>query len=93
MFAGFLVVLFVEAADQVFKDCAHGVVVQAGQTDGAVLIQLRLRAEVDLGGEEALDDGIQDVALGQAVDLVTELELFEDVLNVGGEPVQVCLKV
>ena len=44
---GFLIVLLVEAPDELFEDRAHAVVVQAVQTHGAVSVQDGLGAEVD----------------------------------------------
>ena len=38
---GFFIVLFIEAADELFEDRAHAVVVQARQAHGAVAIQAR----------------------------------------------------
>ena len=47
--AGLLVVLLVEAADQLLEDGAHAVVVEARLPDRAVAVQHRVRAEVDVG--------------------------------------------
>ena len=91
--AGLLVVLLVEAADQLLEDGAHGVVVEAGQLDRAVAVQHRLGAEVDRRVQELLDERAQDVGLRQARDLVAELEVVEDLLHVGREAVEVGLEV
>ena len=93
MFAGLLVVLLVEPAYQVLEDGAHGVVVQAGQSDGAVFVLDRVGTEVDVWRKEPVDEGAEGVAFRQAVELVAELELIEDVLDVVGVAVQVRLKV
>ena len=47
VFPGLLVVLLVEAPDELFEDRAHAVVVQAVQPHGAVGVQDGARAEVD----------------------------------------------
>ena len=87
VFAGLLVVLLVEAADEFLEDRAHAMVVEAGQVAGG------LRAEVDVLVEELLDELAQGVGLGEARDLVAELEVVEDVLHVGREAVEVGLEV
>ena len=49
----------------------------------------RAGAQVDVGGGKLLDQGAQRVGAGQPRDLVAELEVVEDVLHVGREPVEV----
>ena len=46
--------------------------------------------QVDFGRGELLDQRAQGVGLGEARDLVAELEVLEDVLDAGGEAVEVC---
>ena len=53
----------------------------------------RVRAEVDVRVEELLDQRAEGVGLGQAWDLVAELEVVEDVLHVRREAVEVGLEV
>ena len=91
--ARLLVVLLVEAAHQLLEDRAHAVVVEAGMLDRAVSVAHRVGAQVDIGRGELLDQRAQGVGAGQTRDLVAELEVFEDVLHVGREPVQVRLEV
>ncbi len=79
--AGLLVVLLVELADQLLEDRAHRVVVDAR------------RREVDLGVEELVDQRADGVGLGERRELVAELEVLEDVLDVGREAVEVVLEV
>jgi hypothetical protein len=69
--ACFFVVVLVELADEFLEDRAHGVVVDAR------------RAEVDLGIEELVDQGADGVGLGEGLELIAELEVLEDVLDVG----------
>jgi hypothetical protein len=76
-----LVVLFVELADQLFEDRAHRVVVDAG------------RREVDVGVEEFVDQRAERVGARKRRELITELEVLEDVLDVRREPVEVVLEV
>jgi len=47
--AGFLVVFFVEAADQFLEHRAHAVVVEAWVLDRTVAVEHGVRAEVDVG--------------------------------------------
>ena len=88
MLARLLVVLLVEAPDQLLEDRAHAVVVEAGVPDGAVGSVHRGRAQVDVGGGKLLDQGAEGVGAGEPRYLVAELEAFEDVLDVGREPVE-----
>ena len=92
--AGLLVVLFVEAADQFLEDRAHGVVVEAGQlARSRRRSSTGLRAEVDRRVEELLDQVAEGVGLGERGNLVAELEVVEDVLDVGREAVEVGLEI
>jgi hypothetical protein len=81
VFTGFFVVFFVELAHQLFKHGAHGVVVDAGG------------GEVNVRIEELVDQRAQRVGLGQGGELVAELEVLQNVQHVGGEAVEVVLKV
>ena len=45
------------------------------------------------GSKEPGDQGAEGVALSEAIELVVELELFKDILDVGGVAVQVCLEI
>ncbi|MDC4222974.1 MAG: hypothetical protein MPW15_01670 [Candidatus Manganitrophus sp.] len=65
----------------------------AGLLDRAVATQHGVRAEIDVGVEEFLDQRAERVGLGQSGDLVAELEVVEDVLDVGREAVEVVLEV
>ena len=91
--AGLLVVVLVEAAHQVLEDGPHGVVVQSRVPHRAVGVQDRFGTEVYLGRQEPADDVAQHVGCGEPGDLVAELELLEDVLDVGREAVQVGVEV
>jgi hypothetical protein len=81
VFTRLLVVFFVELADQLLEDCAHRVVVDA------------CRREVDVGVEELVDQCADRVGLGEGCELVAKLEVLEDVLDVGREPVEVVLEI
>ena len=93
MFAGFLVVLFVEAPDQLFEDGAHAVVVETGVDDVPIGVLHRFWAQVDGGRGEFLDEHPERVATREPWDLVPELEVLEDVLDVRGESVEVGLEI
>ncbi len=69
--AGLFVVVLVEFAHQLFEHRAHGVVVDAG------------RRQVDVGVEEFLDQGAEGVGAREGRQLVTKLEILQDVLDVG----------
>ena len=87
MLAGLFVVVFVEFANELFEDGAHGVVVDAGGLAGGG------GREVDVGIEELADEGAEGVGFGEGGELVAEFEIFDDVLNVGGEAVEVVFEV
>ena len=89
VFAGLFVVLLVEAADQLLEDRAHAVVVEAGMPDGAVGVHHRIRTEVDVRRGESLNQRAQGVGLREPWDLVAKLEVVENVLHAGREPVEV----
>ena len=61
--------------------------------DRAVGVDHRHGAQVDGGRGELLDQRAQGVGLGEARDLVAELEVLEDVLDAGGEAVEVVLEI
>ena len=81
VFARFLVVLFIELADQFLKDRAHRMVVDAGG------------GQIDLGVEKLVYQRTERVGFRERCELVAEFEVVENVLNVGREPVQIVLKV
>ena len=68
-------------------------VVEAGISDRAVSVLDRGWAEVDVRRGELLDERTQGVGLREPRDLVTELEVLENVLYVGREAVEVGLEV
>ena len=59
----------------------------------AVHVLHRLGAEVDAVVEELLDQVAEDVGLDQGRDLVAELELVEDLLDVGRKAVQIRFEI
>ena len=85
--ASFLVVGLIEAANQLLKQRAHGMVVQAGQ------IAARPGAEVDIPADKLLDDRSENIGLDHGRDLVAELELLQNFLHVRGEAVQIGFKI
>ena len=71
-----------KAPDQLLEDRAHPVVIQAGLFDRPVAMEDRMGTQVHVRREELLDQCAESVGLGQAGDLVPELELLQDVLDV-----------
>ena len=59
----------------------------------AVAVRDGVGAEVDVRREELLDERAEGVGLGEARDLVAELEALQDVLDVGREAVEVGFEV
>ena len=87
VFAGFGVIFFIELAHQVFKDGAHGMIIQTGQiADWA-------GTEVDVFVQKLLDQLAEAIGFGEFGDLIPELEVFDDVLDVGRKAVEVSQKV
>jgi len=91
--AGLLVVLLVEAPDEFLEDRPHGVVVEARLFHRAVAVDDWVRAEVDVGRQELLDERAEGIRLRELRELIPELELLQDVLHVRGEAVQIRLEV
>ena len=89
MLSGLLVVLLVEAPHQLLKDRAHGVVVESGLKLVALSVANRLRAEVDRRVEQFVDQVTERVGFREPRDLVAELEVVEDLLDVGREAIEV----
>ena len=81
--ASLLVVLLVEAPDELLEDRAHSVVVQTFQTYGAVPVQDGAWAEVDRAVQEFLQQRSECVGFDQRGYLVVKPELLQDLLNVG----------
>ncbi len=79
MLPGGLVADFGELADQLLEHPAHGGVVHG------------LRVQVDV--RELLGDQIEQVGLGQPLDLRVEVEALEDVPGRGGEALEVGVQV
>ena len=71
MFTSLFVVILIEFADKFFEDRAHCVVVD---TCGS---------EVDFRVEKLVDKCTEGVSFRECGELVAELEVFENVLNVG----------
>src|SRR5208337_5366413 len=91
--AGFLVVGLVEAADQLLENRAHGMIVEAGMLYRTITIQDRLRAEIDRGIEEFLDERAERIGLGQLRDLVAELEIIQNPLHIGRETIEIGFEI
>ena len=53
--------------------------------DGAVGVEHRVGAEVNVGRGELFYEVAEDIGFGETGDLVVELEAFEDVLDIRGE--------
>ena len=83
VFAGLLVVLLVEPADQVLEYGSHGVVVEPWDPHRVVLVENRVGAEIHCRGQEPLNQCVEHTAAGEPGGLVPELELLEDILDVG----------
>ena len=92
VFACFLVVFFVEFADEFFKDIAHAQVAQ-GREFAAIGIGFFKRGQVDAGGSEFFEYVQQNVLSGHVAHLAFEFELLDDLLHVGTEAIQVVFKV
>ncbi len=78
---GLFVVFLVELANQLLKNCSHGMVVNAR------------RREVYSGVEKFIDQCAQRIGFGERRNLVAKFEVFDDVLNVLGKAVEIILKV
>ena len=68
-------------------------VIEAGVLHRTVAVQDRVRAEIDVRREKLFDQGAERVGLGQARDLIAELELVEDFLDVRREAIEIGLEI
>jgi hypothetical protein len=82
---GLLVVLLVEAPEQLLEDGAHGVVVDAREA----VLWLWMRAEVDLGAGELLDEEAEALLAVEVLQVATDTEAIKDLAHVGREAVEV----
>jgi hypothetical protein len=69
------------------------VIIESLQANAAVAVEDGVRAQVDRGVEELFDECTQRVGFGQARDLVAELEVVDDLLDVGREAIEVGAKI
>ena len=90
--ARFLVVLFVEFADQLLEYVAHPEVGQGRQL-AAIGIFALLGSEVDVGRGKFFQHVQQHVLGRQVPDLALQLELIDDLFDVRAEPIEVVLEV
>ena len=79
--SGVLVVRLRESSDNLLKDVAH---LQVGD---------HIRVQVGLGSGELLDDDVEDTLVGHSCDLAVKLELFQNVLDILRETVQIVPEV
>ncbi len=89
---GLLIILFVELADEFLKHVAHAEIGQAGklasvQADGVMM------GKIDVRGHEFLDDAVEGVRFRHFPDLVTKIELGDDLGDVGAESVEVMIEI
>ena len=81
MLTGFLVIFLVKLANELLEDRAHGMVVDAART------------KIDFRVEKLFDECAKRVGFGKAWDAIAKLEIDQDVLNVGGEAVQIVQEI
>ena len=93
MFPRLLVVFFVETPNQLLEKRAHAVIVEAWKLYAPVSIQDRLWAEIDVRRKELFDEGAEGIGVDQRRNLMLKFELFQDLLNVGRETLEVSLEV
>ena len=88
VFARFLVVLLVEATQQLLKHGAHANVGHGGQHDAIGVFHLLVR-QVDARVGDFLDDGQESVVVGQFARLVVILEVLQNIAHILAEAVKV----
>ena len=78
MFPGFLVVFFVETANQFLENRAHAVIVQSRiLEDGFLFILInRIGTEVNIRGHELFNHRTENVRLNHGINLIAEFELL-----------------
>ena len=95
MFAGFLVVLLVELTDQFLENRTHAVVVQTGMLENGLFFVFvhRVRTEVNIRRYKFFNNCAENVCLDHGIDLITELELLQNLLHIRREAVKICFKI
>ena len=78
MFPGFLVVFFVETANQFLENRAHAVIVQSRMLEDGFLFILinRIGTEVNIRGHELFNHRTENVRLNHGINLIAEFELL-----------------
>ena len=92
MLARLFVVLFVETADQLFEDIAHPQIAQRREL-APFGVDLLFVGEVDIGGSELFEHLQQYIFFRHVPYLRTKLELFDDLLHIGAEAVEIVHEV
>ena len=78
MFAGFLVVFFVELADEFLENRAHAMVIQSRMLENGLFFILihRVGAEIDIRRYKLLNHCAENVRLNHGINLIAEFELL-----------------
>ena len=93
--SSFLVVVFVEAPDQLLKYCTHAMIVQGWMLENLFILILvnRIWRQVYIRGDELLDYSTKNVSIDHCGYLAAELELLQDVLDIRGEPIKISFEI
>lgn len=85
--------LLIEHTDNFLEERTHRMVIESFQLFRSVLIQNRLIAKIDARIDKLLDKQTEPVLLREAGNLVTEVELIDDLLHIFGEAIKVINEV
>lgn len=90
VFSGFGdAVFFIELAQELLKERAHGVVVDAREKDVALGIEEGIDAEIDGTVGELLEDGAQTLTRDEIFHHLLELEMLNDVLHIARKSIEI----
>ena len=95
VFAGLLIVFLVELTNQFLKNRTHAVVVQTRMLENCLFFVLihRVRTEVNVRRYKFFNNCAENVCLDHGIDLITELELLQNLLHIRREAVKICFKI
>ena len=92
VFSRFLVVFFIETAEEFLEDGAHADVGEGGYLQAVRALDIFI-GEIDAGVGDALDDGQQAVVIGQFLGLGEIIEVFQNVPDILAVAVEIFGKI
>ena len=95
MFSGFLIIFFVELADEFFKDSTHAVIIKGWVSEDGLCCILVNRSwtEIDIGRDKFLNHRAEYSSINHGIYLIAEFEFLKYLLNIGRKTVKISNEV